>query len=844
MLAVTTTDALSVLDAPTLKKSPSSFPSCLSFIYPPTSSAWSHDNASLFVSSAHVIHKYNSSTNSLKDIYATNDDETISQIAVKDSSSLVFVADDKVHILELGSSKVSQTLNTHKSRITSISLSNDSTLLASTSSSAVHVHNIVSESHTVLRGLPTTNDQTISTCYFHPHTRTKLLLGIGKQLVVYDITRPSAPVKVIPLNEASSSGDIQAIGCSPFSKTLVAVATTGGSVGLVDLEKEKGLFRTLNVKVPLSSLSFSPEGASIYLGTENGKVLIVDLRGLDKPPKTIVVSDIGSKVVAMSVQKKSKSTTDSKTPSSSSSAVDRKPSSTSTVSTLKSKGTPARPTRVVSGVSPSTTKSPAPLRKTASEATATKNKPEAGSGLRKVFSPVRSPLRSSQTVNANEDGFSAQIDILPTLSRRNKDKDKDGGTVKGVGKTSPGKVLQAQDKNKRRVGRITTSISSASNAGRASVKSPSASTASVAGRIKERERATSTASSASATRTRTRDRTESVASASSRVTSKSSASSSSSSSSSRTRSTSATSSGSVPPVPPIPEDVKASLAVPLGRARQVSGGTTVGSRTRTPSPELPEIRDPVTPMPGRGIKRSKMRELGLGTPGLGVVDKGKGKEKNVGFDGDEDGADSGSGHEDTGEDTSEDDDEDDDEAHHELLKPKSSSSQDRKKQLRDEMQMQMQISPRRSMPSGLSASVSASGSPIPYSWAKMNGSPARNSGGPNANVNLGLPLTGSPSQNPQGFLRNVIQDILVDYHTQTRQEILGLHLDLVRMGRGWRKEVGEVKGLVEELVENQSQNSHHLSNEDVGRLVREMKELKEENKRLKEENERLRMGIV
>jgi WD40 repeat protein len=62
------------------------------------------------------------------------------------------------------------------------------------------------------------------------------------------------------------------------------------------------LFRTLNLKVPLTSLEFSPEGSSIYVGTENGKLLILDLRSLDKPHKTIVISDAGYRIETMSVQ--------------------------------------------------------------------------------------------------------------------------------------------------------------------------------------------------------------------------------------------------------------------------------------------------------------------------------------------------------------------------------------------------------------------------------------------------------------------------------------------------------------------------------------------------------------
>jgi protein NEDD1 len=46
-------------------------------------------------------------------------------------------------------------------------------------------------------------------------------------------------MKVIPMSDATS-GEIVGLTCSPFSKTLVAVATSGGNVGLVDLDKEKG----------------------------------------------------------------------------------------------------------------------------------------------------------------------------------------------------------------------------------------------------------------------------------------------------------------------------------------------------------------------------------------------------------------------------------------------------------------------------------------------------------------------------------------------------------------------------------------------------------------------------
>ena len=66
----------------------------------------------------------------------------------------------------------------------------------------------------------------------------------------------------------------------------------------------RSLFRTLNLKMPLTSASFSPEGASLYFGTENGKLLTVDLRVLDKPPKCVSVGEGGHRIECISFQVK------------------------------------------------------------------------------------------------------------------------------------------------------------------------------------------------------------------------------------------------------------------------------------------------------------------------------------------------------------------------------------------------------------------------------------------------------------------------------------------------------------------------------------------------------------
>ncbi|KAH7921383.1 WD40 repeat-like protein [Leucogyrophana mollusca] len=296
MLAIVTTDALCLADPAALKHPPTLLPTSKALPVPCRASTWSQH---LYLASSSSIHKYSPHEASLHQVYTSTEDIT-SIVAKHTGNAIIFAAANRVHVLE--SDRVSQMLESHKSPITALSLSNDSTLLASATTSAVHVHNLSLLSHTVLRGLPPAR---ITACTFHPHARTRLLLCVGTQVMVYDTTKPSGPIKTVQIGD-SCNGEMVAIACSPFSKTLVATATSGGDVALIDLDKEKGLFKAVNVKTPLTSLAFTPEGAAIYLGTENGKLLILDLRTLDKPPKAVTVSENGSRIETMCVHRKSK----------------------------------------------------------------------------------------------------------------------------------------------------------------------------------------------------------------------------------------------------------------------------------------------------------------------------------------------------------------------------------------------------------------------------------------------------------------------------------------------------------------------------------------------------------
>ena len=76
----------------------------------------------------------------------------------------------------------------------------------------------------------------VTAAAFHAHVRARLLVGAGAQVLVYDVGA-RAGARVVEVDERG--GSVVAVASSPFSKTLVAVGMSAGSVCLIDLEKEK-----------------------------------------------------------------------------------------------------------------------------------------------------------------------------------------------------------------------------------------------------------------------------------------------------------------------------------------------------------------------------------------------------------------------------------------------------------------------------------------------------------------------------------------------------------------------------------------------------------------------------
>jgi protein NEDD1 len=125
-----------------------------------------------------------------------------------------------------------------------------------------------------------------------------------------------------------------------------------------------------------------------------------------------------------------------------------------------------------------------------------------------------------------------------------------------------------------------------------------------------------------------------------------------------------------------------------------------------------------------------------------------------------------------------------------------------------EKSLSLQISPRPPLPASSSSQTHSHGPS--HSW---DASPMRTSSRHTAK----FPSAGSAHE----LLRTIVRDVMYDFQKETRSEMMGLHLDLVRMGRGWKQ---ELRTLMEEYGGD-------------------LDDLREENRRLRDENERLKRGF-
>ena len=243
-LAVATTEHLLLSATASLKRTsslPSSNPKII--IPRPLAGTWSSDNSTLFLVFSDGIRRYNDRGDMEDVIFSPPEEQELQAcIVAKDDGTIICALSSRITVLESNPCStdyaIAKAIDTHTFPVISLAISNDGAVLASASQTAVYIHKLGMDSHMALRGLPQSSEEP-PLCTFSPHFRTKLVVGSGQVLYVYDINRPSSPTKTIPLG-SGANGDVVSLACSPYSKTLAAVACEGGTVHLVDLEKEKG----------------------------------------------------------------------------------------------------------------------------------------------------------------------------------------------------------------------------------------------------------------------------------------------------------------------------------------------------------------------------------------------------------------------------------------------------------------------------------------------------------------------------------------------------------------------------------------------------------------------------
>ncbi|KAG6376419.1 hypothetical protein JVT61DRAFT_2406 [Boletus reticuloceps] len=774
MLAIITQDGTSLIDPTSFKNSSGSFPVSTSLEC--FTNAWSPDNTQLYLASSSSIKRYTPSEALLEELYRGSD--TVTCLAMKDKRSILFfAAANRVWSLDCTHSpgKVISSLEPHKNTVTRVSVSNDGTLLASVSASAVFVHDLTQSSHAQLKGLP--DRKPVVCCLFHQHSRTRLLLGVGRDLVVYDSMRPGSPLKTVRI---PGGGDIVGVAASPFSKTLVAVATTNGDVVLVDLDKGNGILKTVNVKTSLTCCAFTAEGAAIYLGTESGKLLILDLRSLEKEPRSFIIGDSSASIKAINVQVSISLRANHVQPHP---HLQGKPKSrhgdTSSVkvkssSTVVVKSSPQRPapstrlTSVSAVVAGYGVKSPARVM--------VASKIRGGGGVtlkKKLFSPARTPL--SETRNLGLDARLA-ASRSPTLSRRVKQSQRSRGLEENqethARSPSPTSCELTELAGARQRAKASSSHMMGLDVERLGLGPAPVSISGhlAAMRVRSGPPLNDDPRDEGGPKTTTRRiASESVETAS------------------NGRKHRPTSAGSAH------NKVLSSKAVARTQKQERRSATPDNSDDRLDlsSPELPH--EPVTPIslwknttkpPLTSATCTSSGVLGLASPEVatwakGESQKGKGKEKvavkKARFAQQPDAKESSGGS-----------DEEEEEGGAEIV-------MDERLDEEREQELSLQVSPRRPT--------------APPTWLR---SPHRPS---TANLNM--------NGAAQDFLRNIVHDVMYDFQRETKAEMMGLHLDLVRTGRGWKRELREI----------------------MGEWNSEIQELKAENRRLKEENERLRRGI-
>ncbi|KDQ21801.1 hypothetical protein BOTBODRAFT_40457 [Botryobasidium botryosum FD-172 SS1] len=746
-----------------------------------TALAWSPDNTFLFAATPSGIDKI-STEGVFKDIVfrqSEGDSPIRSVLAMDKGNTVVFSRGTEVCFWDVHASKMTDVFTSHTSPIISLTLNNDETLLASTTVTATHVHNLTHKSHTMLKHHPSGTTSSL----FHFHRRTILCLVSPRAFVVYDTTRPSAPMKTVTISSGMSQ-----VACSPWSKNLFATSGSCGLLSLIDLDKEKSVIKTRELKVPVSSLAFQQVGTAVLAGTENGKILQIELRAAEKAPISYALDKSGARITCVTVMRKprgSKSTNASAPAASSSVVASNKPlASKPEPSVPTSKSSSHRPkshltavvaeeeARRVSRSGKSRAASASKESDVRQKATAQgSDENSARPSVHRAFSPIS---KTPPAIVDQDADVSVQIENLRKMHIL-------PAPAEGTSQTEARERRSSREPKSTRTSPLVTPA--------APIDPPLSATSSTTPPRADLPAATPP------TATTSKDaQFPSTSQFNSRTIPDSGTLPSASSSNSRLSEQSRMTSPDLPSLDVSPlfpsrrlgstsggsSTVAAILKAKREERRRMSGAST-SSATSLRASKLPDVKEQEDKedAAGEGVVASAVpaRVKGLSVFGLSTPEVDRWIAAGKGPDSEERARKAARGGKRVGW---------TDEAKEDGSSASSGTPSKGKKRY-EEMSTALQLSPAKRQPLG------------PVSPYKQPSSAANSA---------------------PDLLRAVVRDVMYEFQQETREELIGLHLDLVKAGRGWKNELRK------------------LMDEYVG----EMRVLREENENLRKANERLRRG--
>ncbi|KAG8694490.1 hypothetical protein FRC08_008456 [Ceratobasidium sp. 394] len=312
LIAVTSSQGFSVLPSSALRAShPDPAPTITTALTPPSRIpspciSWSPDASTIYVASGGSVSAYNPSGSFIRDVVREGEGgiggAKLGTMVVLQTQSgtdpvLAFSRGARAVVFDSETRRALQTVEGHRSSITTMSLAQDQSLLATSSGETTVITNLVQQTNTVLRNAP----PGVVAVAFHPAKRSTLLILSPRGLHVFDTAKGNAPTRTIPIGKAE--GGAGYIAFSPITPALVAVLVPGSGtrVLMLDIEKESSLVKKFTVEENVSAMSFSHDGGSIIVGTEVGRVLQLNLRSMDKPAQAVAVDPTRGRIGGLSL---------------------------------------------------------------------------------------------------------------------------------------------------------------------------------------------------------------------------------------------------------------------------------------------------------------------------------------------------------------------------------------------------------------------------------------------------------------------------------------------------------------------------------------------------------------